>query len=146
MNCALALSQLKKLESFINFRKKISIEYINFFKKFRHLIKVRPLDPFNRSAWHLFVILIDFKKLKISKNNFFKYFLKKGIICQQHYLPLYEFSYYSHINRKNYINSSTYINSAVSIPIFFGLKKSKIKYICRILNFFLLQNVKKNGL
>tara|TARA_B110000305_G_C19462061_1_gene655192 strand:- start:5188 stop:6366 length:1179 start_codon:yes stop_codon:yes gene_type:complete len=146
MNCALALSQLDKLDSFINLRKKISTQYINFFKSFEHLLKVRPCNSMDQNAWHLFVILVDFKKFKISKNDFFKYLLKKGIICQQHYMPLYEFSYYSHINRKNFINSSAYINSAISIPIYFELKKSKIKYICQIIKNFLTQNIIKDGI
>jgi dTDP-4-amino-4,6-dideoxygalactose transaminase len=146
MNCALALSQLDKLDSFINLRKKISTQYINFFKSFEHLLKVRPCNSMDQNAWHLFVILVDFKKFKISKNDFFKHLLKKGIICQQHYMPLYEFSYYSHINRKNFINSSVYINSAISIPIYFELKKSKIKYICQIIKNFLTQNIIKDGI
>ena len=146
MNCALALSQLGKLDSFINLRKKISSQYINFFKSFEYLLKVRPYNLADQNAWHLFVILVDFKKFKISKNDFFKHLLKRGIICQQHYKPLYEFSYYSHINRKNFINSSAYINSAISIPIYFELKKSKIKYICQIIKNFLTQNIIKDGI
>ena len=37
------------------------------------------------SCYHLFPLKINFKNLKINKNNFFKKLLKKGIKLQVHY-------------------------------------------------------------
>ena len=70
---------------------------------------------------------INFKNLKINKNNFFKKLLKKGIKLQVHYVPIYRHSYYKkkfNLKPSNFPNTENFYNQVVSIPIYFNLKKN----------------------
>ena len=130
INCALGISQLKKIKKFLQKRKSISKHYIKEISKLRSL---KISDQFsNLSAWHLFRINIDFNKIKISKKKFFKIFLSKGIILQQHYIPLYKFSIYKNIKRK-FPGAESYFQSSVSLPIYYSLTKKNISKIIKTL-------------
>ena len=61
--------------------------------------------------------------------------LKKKIFLQYHYIPIYKFK----IFKGKYLskNSEVYFNTAISLPIYFGLKKQQQKYIIKnIKNYF----------
>jgi len=79
LNCALALSQLKKIYKFINYRKKIYNFYrdnlkINCnFVNFPSYHKVKP-------SFHLFLLSINFKKIN-EKDELLKFLKKKNISC-----------------------------------------------------------------
>ena len=89
LNCALGLSQLKKINHFINKRKLIYYKYYNQLKNFHHCLEIPHYSIDNKSSFHLFLININFNKLKGNKNNFIKYLHNNKIISQQHYIPIY---------------------------------------------------------
>ena len=73
--------------------------------------------------------------------------LKKGILLQQHYIPIFNYSFFSKTKKnykKKFSNSIKYFESAVSLPIHYNLSyKNQIKVINTI-NKFLKNNQKKN--
>ena len=119
LNCALGLSQLKKIDSFLRERKNIAKFYEREFKKLNLNITF-PLVNKVQSAWHLYIINYNFKNLK-SKNNFFKHLKKNNIIAQFHYIPIYRLSIGK--NFKKLPGCEKYYKNSVSLPIFVGLKK-----------------------
>jgi len=130
---ALGISQLKKLKKFLNFRKKISKEYIKSLQNFKQ-IQLPTFKKSYKSSNHLFIIRL--KNFSLNKKNIFiKYMLKKKIFLQYHYIPIYKFK----IFKGKYLskNSEVYFNTAISLPIYFGLKKQQQKYIIKnIKNYF----------
>ena len=85
-------------------------------------------------AYHLFTILIDFKKYKISRNKFMQKLAEKGIGTQVLYIPVFYQPYFKkkyNYKHKNYSNSVYYYEKAISIPIFFDLKKNELKFISK---------------
>ncbi len=136
INCALGLSQLKKVNKFITFRKKIFHYYR---KKLEGLgTKISFFDYTNKnvSSYHLFLISINFKKIKKSKDMFMKYMLSNNIICQYHYIPIYKFSVFKGKNLK-YKGTEYYYNNTVSLPIYYGLKTKEQDYIIKKIKQFL---------
>lgn len=129
INSALAFSQLKKLKLFIKQRTIIAKKYINYFKIKNEIYNVRDIDTLSSSSWHLFILNINFKYLKTNKTKFLKYLLKKNIIGQQHYIPIYNFNFYKRIKKSNFPNSKIYFENSISLPIYFKLKDNQIKYI-----------------
>jgi len=137
MSCALGLSQLKRLEKNIEKRNIL----VNIY--YKHLSGVKFLQlPLknntpNNNAWHLFPIKIDFKKINKSRGQVMKELANKGIGTQVHYIPLYLLPYYKKIINKSYSGASEYYENTLSIPLYVGLKKSDVIFICKKLKIIL---------
>ena len=133
IQCALGLSQLKKVKKFILKRKKIAIYYDNFFSKFRNC-KPLQLDQRNLSSNHLYILKINFKKIKKSRSEVMNFLKKKGIGTQVHYIPISSHPFYREKKIKFKLNNMTkYYNECLSIPIFYSLSKKQQYYIIKTL-------------
>ena len=136
INCALGLSQLKKINLFLKKRKKIYEKYINELVKFNSEFTVPNYSKNIKPSFHLFLINIIFKRLNKNKDHFIKYLIKNNILPQQHYIPIYRFKVYKE-NAKNFQGSEKYFKNTVSIPIFVNLNtKNQNKIINIIKNYF----------
>ena len=128
IQCALGISQLKKLDRFIKERRKIAKFYVDRLKDYE--IFTLPVEKKNcKHSFHLFPLLVEFKKIRHSKQEVFKRFLKEGIKLQVHYIPIHLQPFYKknfRINRKELENAEEFYRKEVSIPIFPGLKKSQL--------------------
>ncbi len=131
INCALGISQLRKLDSFIRLRRKIAKQYNEIFTNKKNI-----LTPYLSSniyhSYHLYPLQIDFNKLKIQKKNFFIKMFRKGIRLQVHYIPLYMQPYYKkkyNLKPENFMNSTDFYSKEVSIPIYPGLSNPQIRFI-----------------
>jgi dTDP-4-amino-4,6-dideoxygalactose transaminase len=129
INCSLGYSQLKKINKFISKRKKIAKKYIKFFKKFSNIINFRSFESGEYSSWHLFIILIDFEKINKKKGDLLNYLLKNNIIAQQHYMPIYKYSFYKSLRKKKFEGAEKYYKKAVSLPIYSDLTIKQVDYI-----------------
>ena len=127
INCALGVSQLSKLDSFIKKRKTLARNYIKLFRnnKFISFAASSML-----SSYHLFIISIDFHKLKKNKEFFLRYLKNNNILAQFHYIPIYKFSVYGK-KKISLKNSEYYYLNSVSIPLYYDLSKKDQKYVAR---------------
>ena len=116
--CALGISQLNKIKSFLSFRKKIALKYNQELKKISSLV-IPEYENKNKPAYHLYLISIKNFNLQ-KKNKFIKFMKSKGIFVQYHYIPIYKFKIFKDKYFGN--NSEIYYNTSLSIPIYFGLK------------------------
>jgi dTDP-4-amino-4,6-dideoxygalactose transaminase len=139
IGCALGISQLNKLDNFIKRRVQIAKQYD---KAFENTI-ITPLYTNNpNSSYHLYVVRIDFTKLKIIKEDIFNHLKNKNINIQLHYIPINKQLYYKSLgygNEKIPIMDK-YYNDCFSIPIFPLLKDKEIKYIVNTLISYINQN------
>jgi UDP-4-amino-4,6-dideoxy-N-acetyl-beta-L-altrosamine transaminase len=126
--CALGLSQLRKLDSFIQYRRKIVEIYNKDLSEIDEIIL--PIErPYVKSSWHIYYIRL---KNSEKRREVFKKLSKQNIGVQVHYIPVYLHPYY--IKTFGYKEgccpkAESYYKSAITIPLFVGLKKSEIKYI-----------------
>ena len=127
---------MKKINRFIKNRYKIAQNYIEFINKkiLKNLISIPNYKKPNLSSWHLFIISIDFLKLKINKNDLLNFLLKNNILCQVHYTPIYKYKLFN--KRLSYINCEKYFKNCLSLPIYPNLRKSDQKYIMKKIYFF----------
>lgn len=136
IQAALGNSQLKKLKLFTNRRRKIAYTYNKLLKENKFI--TTPLENKKvKHAYHLYTILVDFKKLKKERNLVMKELLMKGVGSQVLYIPLHFQPYYKKKKIKKIVslkNSEKYYSQCLSIPIFYGLKDSQIKYISKTIN------------
>ena len=136
LNCALGISQINKINFFLKKRKEVAQFYNKtFFSK-----KVNfsyPLTNLNINAWHLYIILINFKNIN-QKNKFFLFMKRKNVILQYHYNPIYKFKIGTKF--KKLPGCEKYYKTAVSLPIFVGLNKIKQKKIINLIINYLVKN------
>ena len=130
IQCALGLSQLKKLKKIINKRIKIAKLYDKSFSGLDNIF-LPQFKNRNKSSNHLYVLNINFKKIKMNRSDFMKILLKKGIMTQVHYIPIHLHPYFKNkpIKKLNLENAMRYYNQALSIPIFYNLSNSVQKII-----------------
>ncbi len=133
---ALIFSQIKKVNKFLNYRKLLAKKYDNYFTN-NDLIKPYNVSMRKFSSNHLYVVNINFKKLKINRNEFMIKLRDYGITTQVHYIPLNYHPYLKKIkvffNTKS--NARKYYDNCLSIPLYYGLKINEQKFIVKkILN------------
>lgn len=140
---ALGISQLKKLNSFITRRREISKYYDRVFSKI-YGVNLPQLLMRNKSASHLYILRIDFKKYSTSRQELFNYLKKQNVICQVHYIPIVMHPYYiaKGFNIKNYPNAKKYYEECISIPCFYSLKKNEQKRVEILIKNFLFKKNK----
>lgn len=139
---ALGLSQLDRLECFISKRRKLVQCYRHHLKQVPYLsLFTDQQDAY--TAFHLFVVQIDFKAYKITREEVMKRLKEKGIGSQIHYIPLYYhpvFHSFEKYELSNYPQTESYYQQTLSLPLYFDLEESDIDRICKELTFILFQN------
>lgn len=137
--CSLGITQLKKLDKFVNRRQKIAKIYADNFNEDKHLIKQK-IHKNSKSSYHLFPILIDFDKLGKNKKELFEYLYNNKVKIQTHYIPIYRHPYYLKLmkNRFNKLkNSEIFFKRQVSLPIYFDLEIKEVKKVIKLIKNFL---------
>ncbi len=140
IQCALGLSQLKKLPSFIARRHEIAKAYDDAFAS---ETVVRPLYPFKEgSAYHLYVVQIDFTKLTITKAELFAKMREKAIGLQLHYIPVYKQPYYRNSGYADLClpKAEAYYDATVSLPMFASLSDEEQRFVIETLLTILHEN------
>jgi dTDP-4-amino-4,6-dideoxygalactose transaminase len=129
IQCALGLSQLKKLPDFINRRVEIAKKYDEAF----HNSNINPLYFYDaKSSYHLYVVKVDFNKTKITKLDLYKILKEKfGIVLQIHYMPINKQPYYRDLGygNENTPNMDKYYEQCFSLPIYPLLSNEEQDYI-----------------
>jgi perosamine synthetase len=93
LQCALGLSQLKKLPLFLRRRRKIARDYDDAFGK---IAQINPLavKADVAHAYHLYVIRLQSAGLDIDRNGMFQALRQKGIGVNVHYIPVHLHPFY----------------------------------------------------
>ena len=133
---ALGISQLKKIDKFIKARRKIAKAYDYGFSK-NKFIKTPKENENVKHAYHLYTLLIDFKKIKKSRNEKMKKLKDLNIGTQVLYIPVHLQPYYLkkyNFKKGDFPNSEIYYESCLSIPIFPGISKKEINFIIEKIN------------
>ena len=128
IQCALGLSQLKRLDSFIERRIEIA-------KKYDAALTdtiAKSLYTYNgKSSYHLYVVKVDFSKLSLSKVDLFNRLREKGIGIQLHYIPINKQPYYKNLG---YGDESTpvmdnYYKECFSLPMYPKMSDDEQSYV-----------------
>lgn len=128
IQCSLGLSQLKKLDDFIARRIQIAKKYDEAFKS----THVKSLYTFNgKSSYHLYVVKVDFSKLKLSKVDLFHKLREKSIGIQLHYIPINQQPYYQSLGYGNEFTPvmDKYYEECFSLPMYPKLADEEQDYV-----------------
>jgi len=127
IQCALGISQLNKIDKYIDRRKEISNTYDNAFSKIEQIDFLKEKEGFDSSR-HLYVILVE------NRNNIFNWLIAKtNVGVNVHYIPVYFHPYYRTLgyNRGLCPMAEKYYTRAISIPLFPKLSNEEIEYVIK---------------
>jgi len=110
-----------------NFYNKIFVDKVKF--------KTPSIIQNTQNSYHLYPLLVNFDKLKTTKDKIIKQFLKENIKLQVHYIPVNSQPYF--LNRygliyKKFKNSFEFYKREISLPIHYDLNKNNLNYIKKI--------------
>ena len=125
IQAALGISQLKKLDTFVDKRNELALVY-------QENLKNLPIDlptilPNNYSSFHIFVIRIKKEFLqKKPRDLIYQELIDHGIGVNLHYLPVHLHPYYQNLGfqKGEFIESEEYAESALTIPLYVNLTNS----------------------
>jgi dTDP-4-amino-4,6-dideoxygalactose transaminase len=146
INCALGISQIKKIKKFINLRKKIYIFYKKKFEELKSYFKLPVYSKKNHGSYHLFLINLNLKNISFNKNIFLKKLIENNIICQFHYKPIFFFKKIFNTKftqtqlEENFKGSIYYYKSTISLPIFTTLSRKNQYFITKKIKFLFKDN------
>ncbi|MFA5903079.1 MAG: UDP-4-amino-4,6-dideoxy-N-acetyl-beta-L-altrosamine transaminase [Desulfobacula sp.] len=131
IQCALGLSQIRKIDDFKMRRRAIVNMYNDLFKD-NELIHIPHEVEKNSSNFHLYILLFDFKKLALDRAQLMLKLRERNIQTQVHYIPVHLQSFY----RKtygygwgDYPNAEWYYEKCLSIPLFPAMTDEDVKRV-----------------
>jgi len=130
IQCGLALSQFKKLDKFIAWRRELVNKYNEAFAGLRHCCPAQVMGC-DQSGHHLYVLRIDFDALGLSRGQLMQELKAQQIGSQVHYIPVPAQPYYRRLGFKpeDYPNAQNYYREALSIPLFYDLTDDQQKHV-----------------
>lgn len=125
IHAALGLSQLTRLNEYVERRHEIAARYDNEFKDANLQTPYR--DSTNKSSLHLYVIKVESSQHK----RIFHELRDHNIGVNLHYIPVHTQPYYQKLGFAwgDFQNSEDYYKKAISLPIFPGLTENEQSYV-----------------
>lgn len=119
LQAALGISQLNKLNNFIERRREIAHLYNEALKTIDAVILPYQLEGV-RSGWHLYMLQLKLDKLKRSRKAIFDRLRAENIGVHVHYIPVYWHPYYQKLGytRRMCSKAEQFYEQALTLPIF----------------------------
>ncbi len=131
LQCALGLSQMKKLSQWVKRRNEIAHAYAEGLRDFEkvELLKVRS-DSMH--AYHLYVIKLRLDRLSRDRNTIFSEMRNAGIGVNVHYPPVYSHPYYKRLfgdQRTNFPATEKVASQILSIPMYPAMTDAEVQKV-----------------
>jgi UDP-4-amino-4,6-dideoxy-N-acetyl-beta-L-altrosamine transaminase len=134
--CALGISQLKKLDRFIARRREIATRYNEAFFEMEEII-----TPFEKedvkAAYHIYVIQLKTELLEAGRKEVFEALRAENIGVNVHYIPLHFHSFYQRelgYKKGDYPKAERYYERAITLPLFPRMTDNDVGDVIRAVN------------
>lgn len=130
---ALGVSQLKKLDTFIEKRQSI----FNYYQQHLNNLPLQlPVDD-SASAFHLYIIQLK-ENSAIRRKALYHYLVKNGIKTNVHYIPIHLQPFYQKLGFRqgDFPVAERYYQRALTLPLFPELSINNCQQICQLIDQF----------
>ena len=128
-HAALGISQLKKLDGFIDNRGELAWLYGELLADV-DAVRIPVVRSNVEHAWHLYTVLLYGS---IDRDEFFKYMRAAGIGVNVHYIPVYRHSYYVRnfgFDPEDFPVTEEVFSRIITLPLHPGMSSGDVAYIC----------------
>ena len=115
----LGISQLNRIDTFMEKRRKLRTRYVNALRDNEVITPAQNFET-DRSANHIFPVRISFSKIKKSRAQIMYELRKRGIGTQVHYMPIPLHPYYQELEYgiQNLPEAMSYYEETLTLPLF----------------------------
>ena len=128
INCALGISQFRKLDRFVERRRAVAALYHEQLRDMPH-VQCPQVATGVESSWHLYPVLIDFEAADRTRSEVMKRMLELGVGTQVHYIPVCLQPYYRErfgAREGDYPGAESFYARQLSLPMFASLEDADI--------------------
>lgn len=143
LQATLGLEQLKKAEKWQKIRKKYADIYDRYFKDIKGVDFQNRTGKEKRSSLHLYILRIDRKRFKISRNQILNKLIDFNIGASVHYIPLHLHPFYKNkfkFKRGLFPKAELIADSIFTLPLTPHMSLDQIKKIAEITGGILIKN------
>lgn len=122
LQCALALSQLDKLDRFAARRRKLVQRYNEALGEIPEICIQQEHEGAD-TVRHLYILRLDFGRLSCGRREFYDAMQAENIGVNVHYIPIYWFPYYQALGYRRGLcpNAEAYYGSSLTLPLFYSM-------------------------
>ncbi|KAA0966778.1 UDP-4-amino-4,6-dideoxy-N-acetyl-beta-L-altrosamine transaminase [Sporosarcina sp. ANT_H38] len=134
IQAALGLSQMRKIDGFIQRRREIAALYNEKLAEVPGIILPKQLAG-NDSGWHLYMIQLNSEELMKSRKDVFDEMRALNIGVHVHYIPVYWHPYYQGLGYDRGLcpRAEKWYEQAMTLPVFAGMTDKDVLFIVRAL-------------
>lgn len=141
IQCGLGISQLNKINDFIQIRKELVKTYNEELLKIDGII-IQKEEQFSNTSRHLYIIKLELEKFKVGRKEIFEALLAENIGVNVHYLPVYLHPYYKNLgyNKGLCPRAEELYKSMITLPLHTSMTKEDISDVInalkKVLNYY----------
>jgi dTDP-4-amino-4,6-dideoxygalactose transaminase len=136
IQCALGLSQLRRLDRFIERRSAIATMYRGALQKLRDWVTL-PFSPPAQSirhAWHIFPMRLNLEMLRVDRGRIFDALIDEHIGVNVHHIPIHLHPYYRRTfgyREGDYPVAEQFYRRALTLPLFPRMLRTDVEDVVR---------------
>ena len=129
IQAALGLSQLARLDDFLDRRRALAARYQTLLANLP--VSLQAPQPDAESAWHLFVVRLQVDRIRRSHREVFDGMRAAGVGVNLHYIPIHLQPYYRELGFKpgDFPQAEGYYAGALSLPMYPGLSEAQQDHV-----------------
>lgn len=129
IQAALGLSQLQKLERFVQKRGQLACNYTIAFSDYRIILPWQ--HPDTSSSWHLYMVRLELDKIQKNQRQVFEELQQTGIQVNLHYIPVHLQPYHAKagFSPGDFPEAEQYYREAMTIPLYPGLSDEQQAHV-----------------
>ena len=138
IQAALGCSQMDRLDAFVARRRQLAARY-------GELLKDLPLRtpyqlPETNSSWHLYIVRVDFDRIKKTKQQIFDEMRARGVALNLHYIPVHTQPYYERLGHRQEECPAAmkYYAEAFTLPLHYNLSDEQQDLVIKSLKAVLI--------
>ena len=132
IHAALGIHQLRKLDRFIETRARYAEIYNRAFGDMEE-VEIPPDNPRCRHAWHLYILRLNLKRLRVDRKKFIEDLRKKGIGTSVHFIPIPLHPFFARLPLARYQceRALELYPRIVSLPLYPAMTEDQVHYVAQ---------------